>query len=311
MNRIYDADHYAEMDAEEARFDAHTGRLQDWLLTVPQDLWLDVARRANWDIHNKLLLWMVNQPQCDLSVAAHVLHYGSVAYYYRERKVPQVGPGDDGIVATVLANYEKGFYRAHAINIDDDPTIDVLLNNLNDAMAETDNPAFIIPDAFLDLTGGAPVAIPAELSPDDAADVWPLFDAIDLSVAEGAPGAERDAVTARKARDTARFRWLKETKNVKNMGLVRRSLKYRKYFDTDEDYNVFMGGYFLDRPTWDQQAATFEAENPGKAFTDSPMFYGLVFVTALVVFGVYEFGGFSDSESGWADMLASVLKYVK
>ena len=109
------------MTDRKAYFDAFGERLYapemiDWLKGKPQDAWIDVVPHLNWDSAEDVLLWMVEQEQCELSVAAWIFWATDIesvvrgGYYSEWRR-----SGSGKIASTILRNLRRGFYRSRRL----------------------------------------------------------------------------------------------------------------------------------------------------------------------------------------------------
>ena len=146
------ADHWDDTDLpedpDERLMEEMDGRdviqeIIEWLPSQPQDVWLGLARAPNWDNADDLLLWMVNQPQCDLSVAALILWGSDVVHYLREG-----GLREGTHTHAILTNYEKGFYRTCELALDRMEMIEGPMNYLRYLRDVGGDLPFRVPRAF-------------------------------------------------------------------------------------------------------------------------------------------------------------------
>ncbi|PUB17004.1 hypothetical protein [Yoonia sediminilitoris] len=178
------------------------------LKTAPQDLWLDTARRATSKMHNPLIHWMLAQPECDFSVAVHA--------FYRSNPVLRIGqgrplpprPDHTEIFAQTLLNWDKGFYRNHAIAVGPEDITSRATKRIRQKLMAWPKGAlpFKVPSRFLSPSGGAPIDLPAHLNPNDAAHLWPLYNRLGLRVPAAAPGLPRRLARAKDLLDLVSFR---------------------------------------------------------------------------------------------------------
>ncbi len=49
----------------------------DWLRTQPQEVWVVASECFNWVDSVRVMHWMIDQPQCDLAVAANIFWLGN------------------------------------------------------------------------------------------------------------------------------------------------------------------------------------------------------------------------------------------
>ena len=82
----------------------------DWLSDKDPDVWFDVTTSLNWDNSERVLAWIVSQPQCDRANAALVF-WGCDPEYYA-RNSADAKPSSDGfrLLDMVLRNWKSGFY---------------------------------------------------------------------------------------------------------------------------------------------------------------------------------------------------------
>lgn len=85
--------------------------LKDHLLTAPYSVWLDVVRRANVRRHYDLLNWMIEQPECDRSIAQLVFFQCEPAQMLERRiSIDPENPDRNVICRSVAKRFADGHY---------------------------------------------------------------------------------------------------------------------------------------------------------------------------------------------------------
>lgn len=188
--------------------DSALAALKRILKSAPQDLWLDTIRRADIKGHGELICWMLDQTECDFAIAVHAFYHSDPAYHLdNPRPLPaRSTPGQ--VFGQVLINWDKGYYRFHNLQIemrDAHPRVIARINQKSMARPRGSLP-FTIPARLLDPTGGKALHLPSYMSPDDAAHLWPIYNALGLQVPATAPGLSRRMAKARAIIDRIVFR---------------------------------------------------------------------------------------------------------
>lgn len=156
--------------------------LQEILKDAPQDLWLMTAFRTQSAIHDPLIHWMLDQTQCDFSIALWAF-YRSEPCQYLEDPVPlPTHPDHSQIFAQLLRNWDTGFYRTHELAVDVDQRYRSRLKQKLLAWPRGALP-FSVPSAFLESEGGRTIQLPAHYDPDTVPHIRAVFDACDLRLA--------------------------------------------------------------------------------------------------------------------------------
>ena len=131
--------------------DAALQELKDHLLIAPQAVWLDVVRRSDAGKHYQLLSWMIEQPECDATIAQMVFYHCKPALMIERRiTIDPAFPDHDAMCRTVAENYSRGQYPRHEIGVipgELDARIKALAGVL-DYVAPEDR-VFEVPAAFL------------------------------------------------------------------------------------------------------------------------------------------------------------------
>ena len=163
------------------------------LKSSPQDLWLDTIRRARGADHDGLVYWMLNQTECDFAVAVHAFYRSNPAQFLDNPRPLPSRPGQSGIFALLLLNWDTGSYRTHRLQVEPIDADARLLARINQKVMVHPRGSlpFNIPTPFLNPVGGLPAHIPAHLSPDDARHLWPIYADLGLQVPAVAPGLMR------------------------------------------------------------------------------------------------------------------------
>lgn len=168
-------------------------RLRRILKAAPQDLWLDTMRRTYVGLHDDLVFWMLNQPECDFAVAASAFYRRDPIFHLDRPRALPLTPAHGQTFAQVLLNWDKGFFRNHALQIDHrdvSPHAIARLKQKYIARPRGSLP-FTIPDQLLDPKGGKPAQLPEYRQPDNAPHLWPLYSALGLRVPSTPPGLKR------------------------------------------------------------------------------------------------------------------------
>ncbi len=195
----------ADSDARQSTAEAALRRV---LKTAPQDLWLDTIRRTRGQTHNQLIFWMLSQTECDFAVAVHAFYRSDPGYHLDNPKALSPRPGPDDIFDLALLNWDKGYYRAHKLQLGQRDIHHRTLARINQkAMARPRGSLpFNIPARFLQPDGGAPLALPPHLNPDNAAHLWSLYNTLGLHVPSAAPGLSRRMAKAKNVLNMMSFR---------------------------------------------------------------------------------------------------------
>lgn len=183
----------ASLESFRANPSGALGALKSILKTAPQDLWLDTIRRASVGIHDDLIYWMLDQAECDFAVAAHAFYRSNPAHHLDNPRPLQLRPAPGQIFAQVLVNWDKGFYRTHALLVeprDAYPRAIARLNQKTIARPHGSLP-FTIPTRFLNPVGGEPMTLPEHFSPANSESLWPIYNALQLWVPSTKPGLPR------------------------------------------------------------------------------------------------------------------------
>lgn len=177
---------------------ASASTLRRILKSAPQDLWLDTARRTSGNIHDDLIHWMLNQPECDFAIAAYAFYRSNPASHLTDPQPLPSRPTSSEIFALVLLNWDMGFYRTHKLRLDDKDIDQRQVRRLNQKLLAWPKGAlpFTIPARLLETGGGVPVQLPKYLSPDHAAHLVPLYQALGLRVQPPRPGLRRRVAKA-------------------------------------------------------------------------------------------------------------------
>ncbi len=191
--------HNAAPNANRAKVSHSEVTLRRILRNAPQDLWLDTIRRTRSDAHNGLVYWMLSQPECDFAVAAHAFYRSNPAFYLDNPKPLKLRPGPADIFALVLINWDTGYFRTHKLKVETDDAHPRVLSRLHQKLLAFPRGSlpFTIPEELLHPEGGTPAQVPAHLSPDDAAHLWPIYAELGLRVPDTAPGIKRRMAQAK------------------------------------------------------------------------------------------------------------------
>jgi len=132
--------------------DAALQELKDHLLIAPAEVWLDVVRRSDAGHHYQLLSWMIEQPECDATIAQLVFYHCKPALMIERRiTIDPAFPNHDALCRTVADNFARGQYPEHEIGVipgELDARI-AALRGVLDYVAPEDR-VFDVPASFLD-----------------------------------------------------------------------------------------------------------------------------------------------------------------
>ncbi len=186
------------MPREKQRIPEAERALRRLLKDSPQDLWLDTIRRAPLPAHDSLIYWMLNQTECDFAVAIHAFYRSDPARHLDDPKPLPQRPTQSNLFALILRNWDTGSYRKHRLLIEDADVTARQIARLNQKMMAYPKGAltFSIPQQFLEIAGGAPLRLPAHLSPEEARHLWPIYAALKLDVPHSPPGFRRTLAKA-------------------------------------------------------------------------------------------------------------------
>ncbi len=286
-----------EDEARLAAWAAATIRIKAFLKEMPQDFWLDVTGRVQADDHDILLLWMLDQVECDFSVAQRILL--DRAPHRLRNRIPvdrsrqQLDP-----LTRVLVNWDKGLYRAHEI-AQPERDLQKQLRRLSLALDAVPTALHVleVPEEFLRAGGGRPPRIPPDRSPDTDPSLWQLYSTLGLEVTPGAPGAEREMLQAQR-RPSATRRLARHVGH----GLLRwphraYCVMQKPFFEDDAALKDWIDLWYSDPDRWRQELADRKAAAriwPGAPGHDVPplnanrTFCLSVCAGALIVAIVYE-----------------------
>lgn len=168
-------------------------RLRNLLKGAPQDLWLETIRRARSDAHNRLIYWMLSQPQCDFAVAAHAFYRSNPASFIDTPRPLPPRPGPENLFAVVLMNWDTGSFRTHNLRVEAKDAHPRMISRINQKLMVYPKGSlpFHVPQKLRDPKGGQPLVLPNYLSPDDARDLWSLYADLGLHVHDNPPGLRR------------------------------------------------------------------------------------------------------------------------
>lgn len=169
------------------------------LKDAPQDLWLDTIRRTRPNQHDSLIYWMLNQTACDFAIAMHAFYRSDPARYLDHPAPLPMRPGTTDIFACILLNWDTGSYRTHKLRIEEKDAPARIISRVNQKVLARPRGSlpFTIPQRFLDPAGGAPLHLPAHLSPSHARHLWPIYKALGLDVPDTPPGLQRKMAQAK------------------------------------------------------------------------------------------------------------------
>jgi hypothetical protein len=84
-----------------------------WLTGQPQNVWVALAPNLNWDFAFPTMRWMVNQPQCDLAVAATFFWMSELLRDPYGWNLPLFAKCDEkDMVLEVAHNAASGLYKS-------------------------------------------------------------------------------------------------------------------------------------------------------------------------------------------------------
>lgn len=83
----------------------YSQEMQSWLLDQPQDVWLLFVRGMNWDVYDRLIDRLIDEPKCDIAIAAVIFWMSDPAFCLRN---PGSKYGRDCV--RIIDNIRKGYY---------------------------------------------------------------------------------------------------------------------------------------------------------------------------------------------------------
>lgn len=187
----------------------HPQAMIDWLARQTPDVWHEVAPNLNWDNAERVLEWIVTQPQCDRATAALVFWSASPLYYMHAMATGE-WRSDDGlrIVTTILRNWKTGFYARAELAWREDHRADYAAAR---ASLGGSDPLAIPADLVAPLKGRKP-NVPEALLPENNLELYELYYALGTDMGRK-PGTDWKAAELRRQRaavlanaaDTGRF----------------------------------------------------------------------------------------------------------
>ena len=152
----------------------HPQAMINWLARQTPDVWHEAAPNLNWDNSERVLEWIISQPQCDRATAALIFWTANPLYYMRALASGAYRSDDSlRIVTTILRKWKAGFYtRAELAWPEDNRTA------YNSArLAAGGDPLAIPPDLLTPLKGRKP-SVPAALLPENNLELYELYYAL-------------------------------------------------------------------------------------------------------------------------------------
>lgn len=182
--------------------------LKQILKTASQDLWLDTIRRISGPQHADLVVWMLNQVECDFAVAVHAFYRSNPGQHLNNPQPLPLQPDATDIFALTLLNWDKGYYRSHQLQVEACDAPPRMIRQVRQkAMAHPRGSLpFKLPPRFLAPEGGQMLQLPSRGSPDTADQLWQLYTSLGLQVAPRTSQPRRPVSTARKLLDRVSFR---------------------------------------------------------------------------------------------------------
>ena len=189
----------AQSNPARARISESELRLRNLLKGAPQDLWLDTIRRTRSDAHNRLVYWMLSQPQCDFAVAAHAFYRSNPAQFIDNPAPLPPRPGPENLFAVVLMNWDTGSFRTHNLRVEAQDAHPRMISRINQKLMvhAPGSLPFRIPRELRQPKGGQPMALPGFLSPDEQRNLWSLYADLGLNVPDTPPGWRRRVAVAK------------------------------------------------------------------------------------------------------------------
>ncbi len=281
-----------------AEWAAATIRIKAFLKEMPQDFWMDVTGRMQAGDQDVLLLWMLDQAECDFSIAQRIL-LDRAPHRLRNRIPVDTSRQQLDPLTRVLVNWEKGFYRLHEI-AQPERDLRTQLRRLTRALDVV--PAalhvFEIPAEFLRAGGGRQPRIPPDLSPDTDPGLWQLYSALGLEVTPGAPGAERERLEALRRPNATQRVARRVGRGILRWPHLAYCAMQKPFFEDDAALRDWIDLWYSDPDRWRQELADRKAAArtwPGAPGHDVPQLGGnktfclTVCAGALIVAIVYEF----------------------
>lgn len=125
--------------------------LMDHLLTAPLTAWLDVMRRADPAEHYRLITWILEQPECDGTIALVGFYRADAAEYLRRGlTIVADHPTRNAIPAIIAAACAEGRFQTFELGLDH-RELDAEMDEMAKLLADTptEERAFDVPVSFL------------------------------------------------------------------------------------------------------------------------------------------------------------------
>ena len=110
----------------------HAQGMIDWLRGQSPDVWHDAASNLNWDNAERVLDWVVSQPNCDKATAARIFWAANPLYYMRALATAEWRSEQHlRLVTKIIRNWKSGFYKRADLVWREDHRVDYRLTREN------------------------------------------------------------------------------------------------------------------------------------------------------------------------------------
>lgn len=150
----------------------HAQGMIDWLRGQSPDVWHDAASNLNWDNAERVLDWVVSQPNCDKATAARIFWAANPLYYMRALATAEWRSEQHlRLVTKIIRNWKSGFYKRADLVWREDHRVDYRLTREN--LGGSD-PLAIPPELLAPWKGRNPF-VPEAAKPENNLVLWELY----------------------------------------------------------------------------------------------------------------------------------------
>ena len=164
---------------------ARTMELEQWLSNQSMDTKLLFVMNVNWDVHDGIVIKMLDDPKLDRSIAAWVFWNNGM------RELPYLEPGTGGTAARILDNLARGFYESSELEMSRCEILEPVQEYIALIKSGAECPPVSIPAALVyPFEGRAPVATPPidQKTREELEDIFNGDSLFEFSVAERKEG---------------------------------------------------------------------------------------------------------------------------
>lgn len=158
----------------------HAQAMIDWLSDKGPDVWFEVTQHLNWDSAERVLDWIVSQPDCDRANAAYIFWGTDPLYYIRTLATGAAREdGDLKLARKIIRQWNDGFYKRAELSSSDDHRASYL-KTVDDLPDRRDRLG--VPQSLLGPLPGRDTQVPDYLRAEHNAELWDLLDALGTHV---------------------------------------------------------------------------------------------------------------------------------